>query len=278
MSRKTRNLIWSVPLVAVLAVAGALAIFAALAPDPAEAHGPPGVVENLTGAADGTMAIDLSWDAPSMGIAPTSYRIDRSDGGNVWKTLTTIAATDSPAHKDTGLDANKDYYYRVFAVNSAGVGPVSRDVTIITAAVSQPGRVTGLTATANGQNKVNLSWNKPSDDGGGDIESYMIHIAGPGETMPGQTTITVTASGTDPGVEQTEDDDDGAANRTTYTVEDLLANTRYRFVVYAVNDDADVVVPASHKSALPSNTVAVTTAKLQKPAPPKKVTAIQTGS
>ena len=32
MSRKTRKLIWSVPLVAVLAVAGALAIFATLAP------------------------------------------------------------------------------------------------------------------------------------------------------------------------------------------------------------------------------------------------------
>ena len=33
MSRKTRKLIWSAPLVAVLAVAGALAIFVALAPN-----------------------------------------------------------------------------------------------------------------------------------------------------------------------------------------------------------------------------------------------------
>ena len=32
MSRKTRKLIWSAPLVAVLAVAGALAIFAVMAP------------------------------------------------------------------------------------------------------------------------------------------------------------------------------------------------------------------------------------------------------
>ena len=32
MSRKTRKLIWSAPLVAVLAVAGALAMFAALGP------------------------------------------------------------------------------------------------------------------------------------------------------------------------------------------------------------------------------------------------------
>ena len=32
MSRKTRKLIWSAPLVAVLAVVGALAMFAALSP------------------------------------------------------------------------------------------------------------------------------------------------------------------------------------------------------------------------------------------------------
>ena len=38
MSRKTRKLIWSAPLVAVLAVAGALAIFVALSPQEAAAH------------------------------------------------------------------------------------------------------------------------------------------------------------------------------------------------------------------------------------------------
>ena len=38
MSRKTRKLIWSAPLVAVLAVAGALALFVALAPGAAQAE------------------------------------------------------------------------------------------------------------------------------------------------------------------------------------------------------------------------------------------------
>ena len=37
MSRKTRKLIWSAPLVAVLAVAGALALFVALSPGGAQA-------------------------------------------------------------------------------------------------------------------------------------------------------------------------------------------------------------------------------------------------
>ena len=38
MSRKTRKLIWSAPLVAVLAVAGALVIFVALGPNGAQAN------------------------------------------------------------------------------------------------------------------------------------------------------------------------------------------------------------------------------------------------
>ena len=53
MSRKTRKLIWSVPLVAVLAVVGALAIFAALAPQRGsrargrQCMGPPAAVTML---------------------------------------------------------------------------------------------------------------------------------------------------------------------------------------------------------------------------------------
>ena len=275
MSRKTRKLIWSAPLVAVLAVAGALAIFAAQMPGTALAHDLPGAVENLDGKADGTMAVNLSWDPPSEGGVPTHYRIDRSDNGNRWMMHKTIEAMPSPSHKDSGLDANTTYYYRVFGINSAGTGLVSRDILVQTKAVSAPGRVTGLAATANGQNKVDLSWTAPSNNGGADVMSYQIHFAGPTQTVPVQTVITNTASGVDPGVRQTEEDDDGAANRTTYTVDGLTANTRYRFVVYAVNAKT---VATSNKSALPSNTAAATTAKLQKPAAPKSVTAIQTAA
>ena len=281
MRSKTKKLIWAAPLVAVFAVIGALAIFAAQPADPAEAHGLPGVAGNLAAAADGTMAIDLSWDAPTTGGAPTSYRIDRSADGNVWESLTTIAATASPSHKDTGLKANTSYYYRVFAVNSAGVGPVSRDVLQYTDSVSGPGRVTGLVATANGQNEVNLRWTAPADNGGAAITRYQIHFAGPGKTFIKQsetdlTTVTdATGHAVDPGINETADDDDGAANRTTYTVKNLKADTRYRFVVYAVN--AKTTNSAS-KSALPSNTASATTDKLQKPAPPQRVTAVQTAA
>ena len=67
MSRKTRKLIWSAPLVAVLAVAGALALFVALAPGAAQADHEelPGPVTGLKAEADGRTMMDLSWNAPT---------------------------------------------------------------------------------------------------------------------------------------------------------------------------------------------------------------------
>ena len=55
MSRKTRKLIWSVPLVAAIAVGGALALFMALAPGGLLAHDEPYVPE-LTATKDGRTA------------------------------------------------------------------------------------------------------------------------------------------------------------------------------------------------------------------------------
>ena len=84
MSRKTRKLIWSAPLVAVLAVAGALAIFAAQLPGSVFANDLPGTPTGLTAKADGRTAVDLSWTAPTDGGSIGGYRIDRSTDGQTW--------------------------------------------------------------------------------------------------------------------------------------------------------------------------------------------------
>ena len=47
MSRKTRKLMWSVPIVAVLAIVGALAMFATQPPGWVQADGAPGPVTGL---------------------------------------------------------------------------------------------------------------------------------------------------------------------------------------------------------------------------------------
>ena len=136
MSRKTRKLIWSAPLVAVLAVAGALAIFVALSPQEATAHeaamhGPPNPVSGLAAAVAtgndamgqpaGRTQIDLTWMAPeattenmetgasNAGLA-MSYRIDYSDETRVWRNLvggeeSDATLMDAAADTDCGADA-----------------------------------------------------------------------------------------------------------------------------------------------------------------------------
>ena len=42
---------------------------------------------------------------------------------------------------------------------------------------SAPGAPTGLTATADGQTEIDLSWSAPSDDGGADITGYKIEVS-----------------------------------------------------------------------------------------------------
>ena len=266
MSRKTRKLIWSAPLVAVLAVAGVLAIFAAVTPGVLLAHGAPGVVANLTAEADGTRAIDLSWDAPS-GDAVDSYRIDRSEGGNTW--VTHVSGHQGTTYKDMDLDPGTPYYYRVFAVNSAGTGLVSQDVVRQTDFPTGPGTIRGLTARATDQNTIMLSWQPPAKDGGSDIEKYRIHIAEPGDNdakvanaLPAVNAVD-TADALIEGVMITKD------TGTTATFDELVAGNRYMFQVYAINE-------AGFVSAQPGDTAAVTTAKLVKPGAPTGVTAVQT--
>ena len=198
MSRKTRKLIWSVPLVAVLAVAGVLAIFAALAPNGAQAQEVmvPGPVTDLDAEVQSRSEIRLTWDAPSStrGGTPTGYRIDHSSDNREWTLLK--GNTNSTATRYsivTGVKATTEKYYRVFAINQAGTGPVSVDPVTAYASVptefppTAPGRP-GLTLTLDAKDpygKIHISWTKP-DDNGSAIVSYkiveMINADGVGTT------------------------------------------------------------------------------------------------
>ena len=174
--------------------------------------------------------------------------------------------TDQTNHQGTtytngGLKAGDTYYYRVFAVNLAGTGPVSTDVLAQTDFAEAPGTVRSLMARATDQNTIELSWRAPTDDGGADIVRYHIHFASDGQTMLGQVETAVDP--TDPGLLHT----DGPV--TTYDHEDLVAGTRYRYQVYAVNDD-------NLKSANPGDTEAATTHDLDKPGAPTVLRAVQT--
>ena len=98
MSRKTRKLMWSVPLIAAVAVIGALAAFVILQPNGALAHEPTATsaphlppdpvtgIDVFTPTVDngGRTSLQVSWNAPTTGDMPTMYRVDISTDTDVW--------------------------------------------------------------------------------------------------------------------------------------------------------------------------------------------------
>ena len=194
MSRKTRKLIWSVPLVAALAIVGALAAFIVLAPGgalahaPLEDHGLPGPVTGLEATAKSRSSIELTWEAPADGATPTGYRIDYSDNNRVWQRLLDENEQEvRVAHPDTdllitwGITPATRLHYRVFSYNDVGDGPVGN--TPVTAFVDvvkdghpalAPSNVGfTLTVRASGSNKLLLSWTEP-EARGAPVTAYKI--------------------------------------------------------------------------------------------------------
>ena len=180
MSRKTRKLIWSAPLVAVLAVAGALAMFVALAPNTAQADGAPGSVTGLNASDVGRHHVELSWTAPDTGNV-TGYRIDMSDDGFVWMLRKDDTGSADTTYKVEELDAATRYYFRVYALNGDHTGPLSirpLNVSVRTAAAVAPDVVTGLSATDDLKNKITLTWQQPAYNGGVEVARYCIRVRG----------------------------------------------------------------------------------------------------
>ena len=77
-------------------------------------------------------------------------------------------------------DEDRNYYW-VVACNSAGCSDIDsgNPATLVetTPSISAPGAPTGLTATANGETRIDLSWTAPSDNGGADITGYRIEVS-----------------------------------------------------------------------------------------------------
>jgi len=236
MSRKTRKLMWSVPLIAAVAVIGALAIFMAQTPNLALAHDIPGAVGDLKAEAQEDGSIKLTWVAPSTGGTPTGYRIDYlpKATGSIWKLLEADAGsattyTDSALGSETGRD------YRVFAFNEHGTGPVSKVAGAAIPDAGAPGKVpTFDTPRAAGYSQLNLSWTAPEKDGGSPITSYRIVMAAGTETLP-PNADTVTPNPSVTLAAGTPTTIDTGSDATTYSVMGLRAQQAWRISIYARN-------------------------------------------
>ena len=144
----------------------------------------PGAPTGLTATANGQTEIDLSWTAPSDngGAAIAGYRVEASANGSSWSNLVADTGSTSTSYRHSGLTAGSTRHYRVSAINSVGTGTASDTYSATTAAATEPGKPTGLTATADGQTEIDLAWTAPSDDGGADITGYRIEASTDGSS------------------------------------------------------------------------------------------------
>ena len=252
MSRKTRKLIWSAPLVAVFAIVGALAAFGALGIGGVFANEVTNQPMNLkvspVDGSAGRTALVLTWDAPASGETPTGYRIDVSKDN---KTYTFLAMTDASTRTYThsgvpGSTSGTTRYYRVFATNQHGAGRVSTWEDGVTTKITTPGQVRPFDWSSTDPTKVVLTWTAP-DDGGAAILGYCIRAWPTGTEAPvanladvSATECTNSFATEGPGGSAgAYPDGPGGIIRilpaTTYTHSKLKAKQKWSYEIYAVN-------------------------------------------
>ena len=92
-----------------------------------------------------------------------------------------VSGSSSESADLTAPPSSGTYYYRVcvFDVSdeSDTTNNCSSAVAVTVSAASAPGAPTGLTATADGQTEIDLSWTAPLDDGGASITGYKIEVS-----------------------------------------------------------------------------------------------------
>ena len=201
MKIKTRKLIWSVPLMATLAVVGALAVFVALGlpnANPAEAQDG-GFTTNPTPttgvtpvAGNGTLTV--TWTMPTTGSGtPTydafsvQYHMVAAGGSSPAIDSTGWMEADGTmalgrgdlSHQITGLTNGSNYYVRVALARSGGGDP-GDDTYGVSAASEAPAAGAPLAPTVTlvqtGDDTITARWTPSSDDGGSDITGYFAQI------------------------------------------------------------------------------------------------------
>ena len=178
----------------------------------------PGRPTGLTATTQGTSQIDLAWTAPTDdgGTAISGYQIEhRSDAGSTWRVLVANTNSTAATHTDSGLEHGTTRYYRVSAINAVGTGSPSHVASATT--LDAPGPPTNLTATANGQTRIDLSWTAPASTGGSPIVGYKIDFS-----ANGGATWTMLV-------------ENSLSTATTYPHEGLTAGTTRHYRVFAIN-------------------------------------------
>ncbi len=159
-----------------------------------------GAPSGIKATAPSTNSIKLTWTAVTAASKYVVYRSATSSG-----TYTKVGEATTTAYTNTGLAANKAYYYKLATVNAGGEGGLSAAVWARTRA----GAPSGLQATAQGASSIKLTWTAVTA-----ATKYVIYRS----AASGGTYAKV-----------------GEATTTTYTNTGLSANTTYYYKVSTVN-------------------------------------------
>ena len=180
-----------------------------------------------------TSQLNLFWTVPipATGTNIGGYQVEVSgDDGATWTTLDPHEGTEVPTQNDpyehTGLSAGDTWLYRVSVLADADVmkgipGYPSAAVSGTTGDASDPVDPTapaGLVAMADGSDTINLTWLATGDaDAGTTASSYQIEMS------------------VDVGLTWTVLEFDTGSTTTSYSHEDLDAETTLHYQVWAVN-------------------------------------------
>ena len=208
MSSKTRKLIWSVPLMATLAVVGALAVFVALGlpnADPAQAQdggfttnpsapvidsqsaSPPGV-------AVGNGSLTVTWALPATGLGTPTYdafsvQYHMVAAGGTVPLATSTGWVDAPgtmnlgrgdlSHQITDLTNGSNYFVRVALARAGGGMPAVGTYGVSSAEAAPASVAPGMPMVAVQQTRddaITVTWMPPADKGGSDITGYVAQL------------------------------------------------------------------------------------------------------
>lgn len=151
----------------------------------------PDVPQNPSAAAVSGTSTILSWVAPSQGDAPTGYKIERNGA-------TIVANTGSTArtYTDSGLVPGVTYDYRIYAIDSAGVGnPTPHFFATMPTVPLSPA---GAKAVA-GDGQATVSWLAAYAASGG-ISNYVVTSSASSSLTVSSNTLTAVVSGLTNGV------------------------------------------------------------------------------
>ncbi len=192
MRNKTRKFIWSAPLVAALAIIGALTLAGVLLlpnANTADAQGAAPGVPTIVSVTPGAIDLDVVFAAPShtgAGIDGYEFQYVASDSAPTSTTTwTNVAGADDDDASSgatffnvaTGL-SDTPFYVRIRANGtpngeySAANGPHSL------VPDTKPAAPQMLTVTSTGATVLRASWSPPPDDGGDPIATYVVFVDG----------------------------------------------------------------------------------------------------